>query len=471
MTLTPGTERRTSPTFVLAVVSRVAGGDDRRGDGRVDHPDLGARGGDDHGVAEARDGQHEGRRLDGIVRDGDSRQGLVREPRQPGRHGPSAGGHGREHVVPVAVRLRDARLVGAAQGDRRARQHGPRLVGDAAGDLSVLGRGRSRRQCQREQDECALVSSHACLPGVLENRVNHSHSSRPVSLRLAVRLLEWAPSGLPAAPDGGCAVRSASSRSPCSERPLVDGQQKGDDRGADQHELQVDADRPVHGQPLRADQRQVGQVKPVTTRPTGIAPRSVPSRRSSGTAPSRRSASATQRRPARRPGPTPLPVLETCVIPGATRRTGATRRPEGAAPAGRPGRRSGSWNPTVVSPPVRAIARVAIPAIIAPVAGFSPGLVEGGAATCPGQAGDGASARSWKGRCGRLDAAWLPGPPLGSLAVPGKKLGDDRQPPVGSAPPVPAPITTPRGDFHATRVRRRRVETTKFAAAAGARRR
>ena len=30
-----------------------------------------------------------------------------------------------------------------------------------------------------------------------------------------------------------------------------------------------------------------------------------------------------------------------------------------------------------------------------------------------------------------------------------EKLSEDRQPPVRSAPPVPAPITMPRGDFHA----------------------
>ena len=167
MTLTPGTERRASPTLVLAVVSRVAAGTTdvvtgasttrtsvREAVTTTVSPKL--------AMASTRGGASTK-----LVRDGDSLHGPVREARQPGRQRVGAGGQGGELVLSVAVRLRDARLARTAERDRRARQHGPRLVDDAAGDAAVLRRRRDRRQAPTRTGRVRThVTSHACLQRV-----------------------------------------------------------------------------------------------------------------------------------------------------------------------------------------------------------------------------------------------------------------------------------------------------------------
>ena len=96
MTLTPGTE----PEGVAKVGARGRGqrlpGDHRRRYRRIDDPDLGARRGDDHRVAEARQRQGYRRQLDECAGDGDVMHRRIGKAGQSDGHGIGARGEPRQ---------------------------------------------------------------------------------------------------------------------------------------------------------------------------------------------------------------------------------------------------------------------------------------------------------------------------------------------------------------------------------------
>ena len=123
-------------------------GDDRRRYGRIHDPDLGARGGDDHRVAEARQRQDDRIQFDGRVGNDDALNRRIRKAGQGHRHGVGAGDEAGERVLPVAVRRGRTHSPGACQRDRRPRQHGAGFVDHAAGHPTGLRRGRNGPQRQ-----------------------------------------------------------------------------------------------------------------------------------------------------------------------------------------------------------------------------------------------------------------------------------------------------------------------------------